>query len=176
MTDETLRSAARPAGHQRVGRLKALASSPTTLRHGMNAWPPFLFSGIRVQHLGADFRSVRVRLRPSPLTSNYVGTLFGGSLFAMTDPFWMLMVLRNLGPGYVVWDKAGEIEFVSPGRSSVTATFDLTEEVLDELRTAAEGGAKVLRWFTTDVVADDGTVVARVRKQLYVREKRPGTR
>ncbi|WP_081480631.1 DUF4442 domain-containing protein [Serinicoccus profundi] len=157
---------------QRVGRWKALASSPEALRHGMNAWPPFLFSGIRIQEVGADWRSVRVRLRRSRLTSNYVGTLFGGSLFAMTDPFWMLMVLRNLGPEYVVWDKAAQIEFVSPGRSSVTATFVLEESVLAELREAAADGAKVLRWFETDVVADDGTVVARVRKQLYVRRGR----
>ncbi|PZU50412.1 MAG: tetrameric acyl-CoA thioesterase [Arsenicicoccus sp.] len=138
----------------------------------MNAWPPFLFSGIRIQEVGADWRSVRVRLRRSRLTSNYVGTLFGGSLFAMTDPFWMLMVLRNLGPEYVVWDKAAQIEFVSPGRSSVTATFVLEESVLTELREAAADGAKVLRWFETDVVADDGTLVARVRKQLYVRRRR----
>ncbi|GAA5168396.1 DUF4442 domain-containing protein [Ornithinimicrobium tianjinense] len=158
---------------QRVGRLKALASTPTALRHGMNLWPPFLFTGIRVEHIGADWRSARVRLAPSPLTSNYVGTLFGGSLFSMTDPFWMFLILRHLGPGYVVWDKAAEIEFVSPGRTSVTATFELTDEVLDELREAAVGGAKVLRWFSTDVVADDGTVVARVRKQIYVREARP---
>lgn len=161
------------AAGQQVGRLKALATSARTLRHGMNAWPPFLFAGIRVQHIGADFRTVRVRLRHSPLTSNYVGTLFGGSIFAMTDPFWMVMVLRNLGPGYVVWDKAGEVEFVSPGRSSVTATFELTDEVLAQLRREAAGGAKVLRWFSTDVRADDGTLVARVRKQLYVRERMP---
>lgn len=173
MTDEALSGTAPRTRHQRVGRLKAMATSPAALRHGMNAWPPFAFSCIRVQHIGADFRTVRVRLRPSPLTSNYVGTLFGGSLFAMTDPFWMVMVLRNLGPGYVVWDKAGEIEFVSPGRTAVTASFRLTQDVVDELRAAAEGGARVLRWFSTDVVADDGTVVARVRKQLYVREKRP---
>lgn len=138
----------------------------------MNAWPPFLFSGIRIEEIGEDFRRARVRLRRTPLTSNYVGTLFGGSLFAMTDPFWMILVLRNLGPGYVVWDKAAQVEFVSPGRSSVTATFDLTDEALDELRTAAADGAKVLRWFETDVVTDDGTVVARVRKQLYVRRRR----
>ena len=76
------------------------------------------------------------RLRRSRLTSNYVGTLFGGSLFAMTDPFWMIMMIRNLGPGYVVWDKAGEIEFVSPGRSSVMAEFVLDPQVVDEVRAA----------------------------------------
>lgn len=167
--------AARPAGgRQQIGRLKALATSPRALRLGMNAWPPFLFSGIRIEELGADFRYARVRLRHTRLTSNYVGTLFGGSIFAMTDPFWMILVLRGLGPGYVVWDKAAEVEFVSPGRTSVTATFSLTEDVLAELRAEAAGGAKVLRWFETDVVADDGTVVARVRKQLYVRRAPAG--
>lgn len=159
-------------GEQRVSRVKALATHPRTLQHGMNAWPPFLFTGIRVQRMTADFRHVRVRLRRLPATTNYVGTLFGGSLFSMTDPFWMMMILRNLGPGYVVWDKAAEIEFVAPGRSSVTATFDLTEEILDELREAAAGGEKVLRWFENDIVADDGTLIARSRKQIYVRRKR----
>ncbi|MGD8150636.1 DUF4442 domain-containing protein [Ornithinimicrobium sp. Y1694] len=157
---------------QRVGRIKSLATHHRTLQHGMNAWPPFLFSGIRIQKMSSDFRHVRVRLRRLPTTTNYVGTLFGGSIFAMTDPFWMLMILRNLGPEYVVWDKAAEIEFVSPGRASVTATFDLTDEHLAELREAAAGGQKVLRWFETDVRTDDGTVVARVRKQIYVRRKR----
>lgn len=157
---------------QEVSWFKRLASSAGALRHGMNAWPPFLFAGIRIEHLGEDFRTARVRLRHTPLTSNYVGTLFGGSLFSMTDPFWMIMILRNLGPEYVVWDKAAEIEFVSPGRGSATATFELTEEVLEELRAAAEGGQKVLRWFETAVVGDEGEVVAVVRKQIYVREKR----
>lgn len=163
----------RPAsGGQRIGRLKALAGSPTALRHAMNAWPPFLFTGIRILEISPGFRRVRVRLRRTALTSNYVGTLFGGSLFAMTDPFWMIMVLRNLGQGYVVWDTSAQIDFVSPGTSSVTATFELTDQVLDELRAQAQDGAKVLRWFETDVVSDDGTLVATVRKQLYVRRKR----
>lgn len=157
---------------QRIARLKTWAQSPHTLRLGMNLWPPFLCSGIRIQEMGPGFRRVRVRLAHSPLTSNYVGTLFGGSIVAMADPFWMVMVLRNLGPEYVVWDKAAEVEFVSPGRSAVTATFELTDEVLDELRAQAADGAKVLRWFENDIVTDDGTVVARVRKQLYVRRKR----
>lgn len=165
-------TAAKDSALQRISPIKSIAQSARALRHGMNLWPPFMFTGIRVVHIGEDFRSVRVRLRKMPTTTNYVGTLFGGSLFAMTDPFWMLMVMRNLGPGYVVWDKAGEIEFVSPGRSSVSASFALEEDVLEEIRAAAEDGSKVLRWFTTEVVAGDGTVVARVRKQLYVRRKR----
>lgn len=157
----------RPA--QRVGRLKAALSTPTGFRRGMNLWPPFLLTGIRITELDDDFRRVVVRLRRSRLTSNYVGTLFGGSLFAMTDPFWMIMMMRALGPGYVVWDKAGEIEFVAPGRTDVTAEFVLDPAVVAQVREAADAGGKVLRWFPVDVVGTDGTVVARVRKQLYVR-------
>jgi acyl-coenzyme A thioesterase PaaI-like protein len=145
--------------------------SPRLLRHFFNVWPPFLLSGIHVTHLGADWRSASVELRLRPWNRNYVGTHFGGSLFAMTDPFWMILTLRALGDDYVVWDKAGEIEFVKPGRGTVHCRFALDDAVLDELRAAAAGGGKVLRWFDCPVVDAQGDVVARVRKQLYVRLK-----
>lgn len=150
---------------------QSIGGNATMVRRFLNLWPPFLFSGVVVEELSQDFRRARVSLRMRALTRNYVGTLFGGSLFAMTDPFWMVMVLRNLGEDYVVWDKAGEIEFVSPGRQSVYASFEVTDALLAELREASADGAKVLRWLETDVVTADGTVVARVRKQLYVRRR-----
>ena len=146
---------------------------PSTLRHGMNLWPPFLFSGIHVTEISDDWRRIRVELRMRPWTRNYVTTHFGGRLFAMTDPFRMIPVLRALGSDYIVWDKAGEIEFVKPGRGTVHAVFELDDGVLDELRAATANGDKVLRWFDADVVDEQGDVVARTRKQLYVRRK-PG--
>lgn len=153
-------------------RWQVLGGNATLLRRGLNLWPPFAFAGVRVTHLSDDFREARVRLGFHPLTRNYVGTQFGGSLFAMTDPFWMFLVLRRLGErDYIVWDKAAEIEFVTPGRSAVTAEFVVTDEVVEELKAAAADGEKVLRWFETEVKDRDGTVVARVRKQLYVRRK-----
>ena len=144
----------------------------STLRHGLNLWPPFLFSGIHVTRIGADYRSAEVELRMRPWNRNYVRTHFGGSLFAMTDPFWMLLTLNAIGRDYYVWDQAGSIEFVKPGRGTVRARFDLDEAALEELRAAAADGGKVLRWFDTDVLDEAGEVVARVRKQLYVRRKR----
>ena len=110
-------------------------------------------------------------LRLRPWNRNYVRTQFGGNLFAMTDPFWMLLAIHQLGNDYFVWDKAGAIEFVAPGREDVYAHFKLEASVVDELRAAAAGGEKVLRWFDVDVVTRGGEVVARVRKQLYVRLK-----
>lgn len=141
------------------------------LRWIMNVWFPFLFSGIRIAEISEDFRYVKVELRSRWYNKNYVGTHFGGSLFAMTDPFWMIMVLRNLGGDYIVWDKAAEIEFVKPGRGLVTAEFRLEQAVLDELRDAAANNQKVLRWFDMPVTDSQGDLVAMVRKQVYVRRK-----
>ncbi|GEK79259.1 DUF4442 domain-containing protein [Agrococcus baldri] len=138
----------------------------------MNLWPPYRFAGIRVEKMTSDFRHVRVRLGFSPLTRNYVGTQFGGSLFSMTDAFWMIMVLRGLGDEYLVWDKRGEIEFVKPGKGVVRAEFHVTDALLDELREATSGGQKALHWVETAIRDERGETVAIVRKQLYVRRKR----
>ncbi len=146
---------------------------PSTLRHGMNLWPPFLFSGVHVAAIGSDWRSARVELRMRPWNRNYVGTHFGGSLFAMTDPFWMLLVKESLGRDYYVWDQAGTIEFLKPGRGTVHAAFELEEAALAAIRAATADGAKYLHWFDTEVIDAAGEVVARVRKQVYARRK-PG--
>jgi acyl-coenzyme A thioesterase PaaI-like protein len=90
----------------------------SALRRGMNLWPPLLFSGIRIRHISDDFRAVDVELRERFYNKNYVGCHFGGSLFAMTDPFWMMMVMRNLDRSYTVWDKSAEIDFLRPGRGT----------------------------------------------------------
>ncbi|WP_371496874.1 DUF4442 domain-containing protein [Kitasatospora sp. NBC_00374] len=144
----------------------------STFRRVLTIWPPFLFAGIRVLAVSPDFRTAKVRLRLGRLNRNYVGTHFGGSIFAMTDPFWMLLVMQNLGPDYLVWDSAAEIEFVAPGRGDVFADFHLTDDRLAEIRELTAEGKKALVWFDTEVLGSDGTVVARVRKQIYVREKR----
>lgn len=151
--------------------LDRLLGNAQIVRHVMNLWPPFLFSSIRIQEVADDFRHVRVRLGHNRLTGNYVGTLYGGSLYSMTDPFWMMMISRALGPEYAVWDARAEITFLKPGRGTVTTEFRISEEELEEIRAETADGEKHLRWFENEIVASDGTVVARVRKQVYVRRK-----
>jgi acyl-coenzyme A thioesterase PaaI-like protein len=150
----------------------AKAIGARTLRRVMNLWPPFLFSGVHVRRIADDWRSAEVHLRSRPWNRNYVGVHFGGNLFSMTDPFWMLLTLNALGSDYIVWDKAGEIEFVKPGRSTVVAHFRLDDAALDEIRAATADGDKHLRWMQTEVIDAQGDIVARVRKQLYIRRKR----
>ncbi|MEU4091482.1 DUF4442 domain-containing protein [Streptomyces sp. NPDC026673] len=150
--------------------------TPAALRRAISWWPPYLFSGVHVLHIADDWSAARVRLRLRWFNRNYVGTHFGGSLFSMSDPFWMLLAMNRLGRDYLVWDRAAEIEFVSPGRGDVFADFTLTEDRLEEIRDLTADGEKALVWFENDVVTKDGTVVAKVRKQLYVRRKRDARR
>ncbi|MDO5629532.1 MAG: DUF4442 domain-containing protein [Mobilicoccus sp.] len=150
---------------------REVLSDPVMLRRGMNLWPPFRFAGIRVVEIATGFRGATVELKLNPVTRNFVGTQYGGSMFSMTDPFWMILVGQRLGPEYIVWDKRAEIEFVAPGRTDVRATIVVTDDLIEELRAKAEGGAKVLHWVETDVLATDGSLVAKVRRQLYVRQK-----
>ena len=151
--------------------LQALMTSHAGMRRMLNVWPPFLFSGISILEISKDFRHARVRLKKKALTSNYVGTLFGGSLFAMTDPFYMLMIMKNLGNDYIVWDKRSEIEYVSPGKATVFAEFHLWDAELDEIRREVQTNGKFLKWFEVDIKTADGTVVAIVKKQIYGRKK-----
>jgi acyl-coenzyme A thioesterase PaaI-like protein len=146
--------------------------SPSSLRRYLKVWPPFVFTGIRLEALSDDWRHARVRLKLTWYNRNYVRTQFGGALFMMADPFWMIMVMESLGRDYIVWDKAAAIEFIAPGREDVFAEFILEDAVLDELRAATAGGEKYLRWFVVDIKTAGGELVAKFRKQLYVRRKR----
>ncbi|MGC3964931.1 MAG: DUF4442 domain-containing protein [Rhodocyclaceae bacterium] len=143
----------------------------STFKRLVNLWPPFLVNSIRIVKLDDDWNHATVRMRLRPWNRNYMGVHFGGNLFAMTDPMWMLLLLHRLGKDYYVWDKAGEIDFIAPGKTDVFAHFALEESEVNDIRAAAANGEKVLHWFSVDVVTAQGEVVARVRKQVYVRLK-----
>ena len=143
----------------------------------MNVWPPFRAAGIRVRAIGADWHSARVEMRERLLNRNFVGTHFGGSLFAMTDPFHVVLLLQILGRDYLVWDVAAEIEFLKPGRGTVSSEIRLEPAVIEELRAAAKGGEKVLHDFPVEIRDTSNELVARIQKRVYARLKprlRPG--
>lgn len=150
--------------------------SPHLLRVIFNLWPPFFGTGIHVRHISGDWREIDVEARLRWYNRNIVGSHFGGNLFAMTDPFYMTMLMGVLGSGYVVWDKAASIDFVRPGRGTVTARFRLDEDQIAALRAATENGDKALPEYVVEITDAAGEVVARVHKTLYVRRKAGGTR
>jgi acyl-coenzyme A thioesterase PaaI-like protein len=142
---------------------------PRLFRPLMNWWPPFRGAGIRVRSISADWSVVEVELRPRRMNHNPHGAHFGGSLFAMTDPFFALMLQRHLGPAYRIWDQWSAIEFLKPGIGVVSARFELAREEAERVRLAAAGGAKVLPQYVVEIRDRQGEVVARVQKRVYVR-------
>jgi hypothetical protein len=152
--------------------LKLLGGSQThALRRGVNLWPPFLGMGIRVQHIAPDMKSIDVEMKLRWWNANYVGTQFGGSLFAMTDPFYMLMLMANLGPDYIVWDKAATIRYRKPGRGTVRAEFRLTDAQLNDIREKLKTLPKYEPVFNVAVKDSDGMVIAEAEKVLHVKRK-----
>jgi acyl-coenzyme A thioesterase PaaI-like protein len=140
------------------------------LRH-IGWWPPLLGTGIRVTRMSTDLRAVDVEMRLTRWNRNYKGVHFGGSLFTMTDPFYMLMLATNLGREYVVWDKAASIRYKKPGVGRVRAEFRLSEERLAEIRAAVEAEGRDDARFVVEVKDDAGGVVAEVERVVYCAKK-----
>ncbi len=134
-------------------------------------YPPYLGAGVRVARADPGLRRVEVEMKLARWNRNYVGTQFGGSLYSMCDPFFMVMVMENLGPGFIVWDKSATIEFKRPGRGKVRACFELSEEQLAEIREEVERSGRAHPRFLVRIEAESGEEIARVAKVLSVRRR-----
>jgi hypothetical protein len=145
------------------------------LRRFIRFYPPFLGAGVRLKHISEDMRTIEVHMPLRFWNKNYVGTHFGGSLYTMCDPFFMLILITNLGPDYIVWDKAATIRFKKPGKGLVKAVFHVPPERVEEIRAQADAQGKIEPQFQTVVTDVEGKVIAEVDKLLYVRRKKDGS-
>ncbi|MEP6769176.1 MAG: DUF4442 domain-containing protein [Acidobacteriota bacterium] len=136
-----------------------------------NFFPAFRGTGGRVTRVSEDFREIDVSVPLNWRTRNYVGTIFGGSLYAAVDPFYMIMLIQTLGPGYVVWDRAAAIRFRRPGRDTLAARFRLPTKETDAIRSILETERFIDRVYTIDLVDAAGTVHATIEKTIYVRRR-----
>jgi len=135
-------------------------------------FPAYRGTGGRVTYLSDDFREIRVEVPLSRRTRNYVGTIFGGSMYGAVDPIYMVMLIKLLGPGYVVWDKAATIRFRKPGRTTLHATFTLDDAELDAIRAALGDAPAIDRTYTIRLVDAQGVLHAEVEKVIHIRRKR----
>ena len=141
------------------------------LKYLINVYPPYWGTGISVTDVSPDFREATVQMKMRWYNRNYVNTHFGGSLYAMTDPFFMLMLIHILGDEYIVWDKSASIDFLKPCRGKVTAQFVISEEQIEKVIEKTGDGQKYLPEFRVEIKNEGGEEVARVVKTLYVRRK-----
>jgi len=147
---------------------------PAWLMRIGNFWSPFRGAGIKIVHVSSDYRHMTIKMKLRWFNKNYVGTHFGGSLYAMTDPFYMMMFINNLGTDYIVWDKGACIDFVKPGRGTVTVEFTLTESLISEVKLKADTLGKYVFDMPVEIKDENNDIVAKVNKTIYVRKKNRG--
>jgi len=138
----------------------------------MNFYPPFIGAGIRVDYMARDFKEVQVSMKLRFWNKNYVNTHYGGSLYSMCDPFFMLMIMQILGRDYIVWDKAASIRFKKPGKGKVRAVFKISDEQIANIHEALKTNDKYEPTFIVDVVNAENEVVCTVEKLIYIKKKK----
>lgn len=156
-----------------MGILSRVGKSNTAkkMQRLMNWYGPYLGAGVKIEYIAEDWREVRVAMYMRWYNRNAVGTHFGGSLYAMIDPHYMLMLMKLLGKDYVVWDKAASIDFIQPGTGKLTAGMIITDDMLNEINTATANGEKFLPKYSVEILNASGEVVAKAVKTLYIRKK-----
>jgi acyl-coenzyme A thioesterase PaaI-like protein len=148
---------------------------PRAFRWMMNLWPCYRGTGGRVTYVAPDWKEIRIRLPLNLRTRNYVGTIYGGSLYGAVDPLYMLMLIRLLGPDYIVWDKAASIRFLKPGRTTLFASFRVEDAELTVIRSLLKTERKLDRTYIIALVDAQGTIHAEVEKVIQIRRNHPAT-
>ncbi|MGQ0541788.1 MAG: DUF4442 domain-containing protein [Blastocatellia bacterium] len=141
-------------------------------RWGFNFFPAYRGTGGRLIFVAKDFREIRIKLPLNWRTRNYVGTIYGGSIYASVDPIYMLMLIRILGPEYIVWDKSAKIRFRKPGKTTLYADFNLSNDEIEEVKRLAESAKSVDRIYEVELKDKEGLVHAQIEKTLYISKKR----
>ncbi|MDQ8936269.1 PaaI family thioesterase [Acinetobacter rudis] len=152
--------------------IKKIQTVPFISKYLLNQYAPFKGAGIEIDQFNIKNHHIRIKMPITSKNRNIVGTHFGGSLYAMVDPFYMLILIHHLGPKYIVWDKSASINFLSPGRSTVYADVRLDQAEIEEIKNLAENYAPVYRNYTLDIYDESGLRIAEVQKTLYIRRKK----
>ncbi|BBO69686.1 DUF4442 domain-containing protein [Desulfosarcina alkanivorans] len=139
----------------------------------LNLYPPYFGTGVNVTYISEDWKELHVSMAMRGYNRNAVGTHFGGSLYSMVDPHLMLLLMQLLGKAYLVWDKSASIEFVKASAKKVSSIIKVSDDDLDRIRRNTDNGEKYFSNFDVSIVDEDGDLVARVKKTLYVRKRHP---
>lgn len=140
-------------------------------RLAYNFFPAFRGSGGRITYVESDWSRVKIKLPLSWRTRNLVGTIYGGSIYGAVDPVYMVMLIKLLGRDYIVWDKAAHIQFLKPGKSTLYAEFEISPEVLEEIRTATREAGRIEREFVVHLKDEKGIIRATCTKWLSIRKR-----
>lgn len=146
--------------------------TPKLAKRLLNLYPPYIGAGVKCSYISEDWTELHTNMKVRWYNKNRVGTHFGGSLYSMVDPHLMLLMMQQLGRGYYVWDKSADIDFIKATKRPVKAIIRMPKVIVDEIKQRTEQGDKHLPEFEIDIISDDGELIARVNKTLYVKKKK----
>lgn len=137
----------------------------------VSLYPPYIGAGIKLKKVNKDFTRFEVQLKMTRFNKNIFGTHFGGSLYAMSDPFFVFIILNYLGKDYIVWDKSAKIDFLKPGKGTVKAVFEIKKEKLEEIKQEINKKGKNTYFFISEIINQKNEIIARVKKEIYIKKK-----
>ena len=149
--------------------------SEKTLKWGLCLYPPLFFQRIWVQKFHEGFRGVDVKINKSLFNKNYNGSIFGGTIYAATDPFYALLfdqLLQRHGFKIRVWLKSASIRYVKPGRSALFFTIIVSDHMLNEAIEALNTNGKFVKAYPMEIKNAAGEICATVMNEIYIRNLR----
>ncbi|WP_180048779.1 MULTISPECIES: DUF4442 domain-containing protein [unclassified Acinetobacter] len=156
--------------------IQKIMTMPIVSKFLLNHYAPYKGAGISIDKIDLANYHIRVKMPLTRKNQNIVGVHFGGSLYSMVDPFYMLILMHHLGSRYIVWDKAANIQFLSPGRGTVYADIQLAPNEINHIKNLADNHAPVLRNYSLNIFDEAGLRIAEIQKTLYIRRKQPRPR
>jgi acyl-coenzyme A thioesterase PaaI-like protein len=133
--------------------------------------PAYHGTGGRVKYIATDWSEVKLVIPLNWRTRNYVGTIFGGSMYGAIDPMFMIMLIQRLGQDFVVWDKAATIQFKRPGKSKLFAHFLIPDEEVSYIHEELKNNRSVDRVYSVDLKDAEDNICANIQKTIYIRKK-----
>jgi acyl-coenzyme A thioesterase PaaI-like protein len=140
-------------------------------KYGFNLSPMYRRSTGKVISVSNDLLTVKIKIPISYKNKNYVGSIFGGSLFSATDPIYMIQLLNILGDNYVVWDKSAEIKYRRPAKKDAFASFIFSWDEIERIKQEVTQKGE-LDWIKNLQITDDNqTVFCELEKTMYIATK-----
>ncbi|MCH2195660.1 DUF4442 domain-containing protein [Kordia sp.] len=151
--------------------LKKFMSTAAIFKYGFNLSPMYRRTTARVIEISDDLKHVKIKVPLSYKNKNYVGAIFGGSMFSATDPIYMIQLVQILGENYVVWDKSATINYKRPAKEHLYCTFTFTDEEIVAIKKQVVETHEMTIKKTTYLTNTKEQVFAEVIKTLYIAEK-----
>jgi len=149
-----------------------MQASENLLKWAMRLYPPLFFQRIWVQRFYKNFRGVDVKINHSLITKNYNSSIFGGTIFSATDPFYAILfdqVFKRKGYTNLVWLKSAEIKYIKPAKKNLFFTIKISEEDINYAEQHLQQEGKYVSSFDIDLYDADGILYVKVKNEIYIR-------